>query len=315
MTVYQSIEGLKFEGSVVTIGSFDGVHCGHKVLIGRVIELARQYGSRSVVVTFWPHPRQVLDKEGNVPLLLNTLDEKVSLLKQTGIDDVVVFPFDKELSQMLASDFIRDIVVGKLGARCLIVGQDHHFGKNRSGNAQHLPAFAAQSAMQVEVVDLKTLDRKISSSAIREALAEGNLQLANDMLGYDYMISGQVIAGNHLGRTIGFPTANIQTPSCKLLPEEGVYRVKVYLGDIRSCSVGPSYSHLGMMYIGKRPVLKQQDTKQHIEVNIFDFDQQIYGLDVTLALTHRIRNDIKFENLEQLAGQLNHDKQNILNII
>ena len=291
---------------MVTIGSFDGVHCGHQMLLRRLADVSRQRHYRSVALTFWPHPRQILHPDSE-RLLLNTLDEKVALLEQTGIDDIVIFPFDRTLSQTSAFDFIRDVVIGKLDARYLVVGQDHHFGKDRGGNVQHLPELIVHHDLQVEVVDLKMLDRKISSSAIREALLCGDLPLANEMLGYEYLISGKVIAGNRLGRTIGFPTANIETPGFKVLPKEGVYRVQVQIEDARN------FKYLGMMYIGKRPVLKQKDDTINIEVNIFDFDRQIYGQEMTLALTHRIRDEVRFDSVEQLTEQLHRDKQDTYN--
>lgn len=304
LAVYCDIRNLNFESTVVTIGSFDGVHCGHQILLRHMVDLARQRHFRSVVFTFWPHPRQILRQDSEAHLLLNTLDEKIVLLEQTGVDDIVIFPFSRVLSQMSASDFIKDVVVGKLDARYLVVGQDHHFGKNRGGDVQHLPELIAHHHLQVEVVDLKMLGEKISSSAIREALLCGDLSLANEMLGYEYFISGKVIAGNRLGRTIGFPTANIEISDFKAIPKEGVYRVKVQI----------EAEYLGMLYIGKRPVLKQTDNTIHVEVHIFDFDRQIYGQEITLALTHRIRDEIKFKNVEQLTEQLRCDKQNIINI-
>ena len=278
------------------------------MLLRRVADIAAQHCLRSVALTFWPHPRQMFEPEDETCLLLDTLEEKITLLEQTGVDDIIVYPFDKVLSQMPASGFVRDIIIGKLDAKFMVVGQDHHFGKGRNGNVQHLPEFTAHSDVQVEVVDLKMLNRKISSSAIRNALLCGNLKLANEMLGYEYVISGKVISGNRLGRTIGFPTANIETPAYKLLPKEGVYRVKVQV----QSSKFNGFNYLGMMYIGKRPVLKQEEAKVHVEVHIFDFDQDIYGQEITVALTHRIRDDIRFENLEQLTGQLHRDKQNII---
>ena len=320
MAVYRDIRDLNVEKTVVTVGSFDGVHCGHRTLFRRVSDLSAQHRLRSVALTFWPHPQQVLYSEGETHLLLNTLEEKIALLEQTGVDDVAVFPFDKKLSQTPASDFVREIITGKLNARYLVVGQDHHFGKGRGGNVQHLTEFASHSNLQIEVVDLKMLDRKISSSAIRKALLCGDLELANTMLGYEYIISGKVIGGNRLGRTIGFPTANIETPGYKLLPKEGVYRVKVQIDNDQTAqpqtsNLKPETSNLklfGMMYIGKRPVLKQNDTKIHVEVHIFDFDRQIYGQEITVALTHRIRDDIRFGNVGQLAEQLHRDKQKII---
>lgn len=300
--------------SIVAIGSFDGVHSGHRMLLQRVAGLAQEHGCRPVAVTFWPHPRQVLDAAGNAPLLLNTFDEKITLLCQNGMDDIVVLPFDRHLSQMSAPDFVRNIVIDRLNAQCLVAGRDHHFGRNRSGDVFHLPTFLAGSGIQMEVVDLKGNGRKVSSSLIRQMLLEGNLQAANDLLGYEYTVSGRVVSGNHLGRTVGFPTANIETPAYKLIPREGVYRVKVSLDATNADSPHSCFSHLGMMYIGKRPVLKQPDATLHIEANIFGFQGQIYGKDITFALTHRIRNDINFDNMQQLAEQLNRDKENILKI-
>ena len=321
LAVYRNISDLNYERTVVTVGSFDGVHCGHRMLLRRVVDLAALHRIRSVVLTFWPHPQQILYPKGDSSLLLNTLDERITLLQQTGVDDVVVFSFDRELSQMPASGFIRDIIIGKMNARYIVMGQDHHFGKDRSGDLRHLPEFVAHSDLQIEVVDLKMLDQKISSSAIRKALLGGDLELANKMLGYEYIISGKVIAGNQLGRTIGFPTANIETPAYKLLPKEGVYRVKVKLTiDNQKSKIKNQKSKIdnqksknGMLYIGKRTVLKKLDTKPQVEVHIFDFNEQIYGQEISLALTHRIRDDIKFENVGQLAKQLHRDKQNIIN--
>ena len=307
MAVFRDIGDLNFKNTVVAIGNFDGVHCGHQLLLRRLVDLAAQQYTRSVVLTFWPHPRQILRPDDSAPLLLNTIDEKTILLNQTGVDDVVVFPFDRVLSQMSASDFIKDIIIGKLNASHMVVGQDHQFGKNRNGTVQQLSEYTSQNDLSLEVVDLKTLDRKISSSYIRQLLSTGDLSLANKMLGYEYRISGKVIAGNHLGSTIGFPTANLETYRYKLLPKEGVYRVKVKTDIDRS-------DRLGMLFIGKQSVLKQESETTQIEVNIFDFDRQIYGQNVELALTHRIRDNIRFENIGQLAAQLHRDKQNILNI-
>ena len=308
LKIYRDISHLDFERTVVTVGSFDGVHCGHRMLLQRVVDLAAQHRLRSVVVTFWPHPRQTLNLADDTLQLLNTLDERISLLEQTGIDDVVIFPFDKDLSQMSASAFIRDIIIAKLRTQYMVVGQDHHFGKGRGGNVQLLPEIVSQNDLQVEVVDLKMIDQKISSSDIRKTLLCGDLLLANKLLGYDYIISGKVIGGNRLGRTIGFPTANIETPRYKLLPKNGVYRVKVKTEDENQ------KSKIGMLYIGKRTMLKQEDTDVQVEVYIFDFDQQIYGQKITMSLTHRIRDDIRFGNVEQLATQLQQDQEMIMTI-
>ena len=298
---------MNFEPTAVTVGNFDGVHRGHRTLLQRVADIAAQHRLRPVIVTFWPHPRQKLDDASRAPLLLNTLDERLALLKQTGIDDVLLFPFDDSLSQMTASDFLRDLIVGKLNVQRIVVGQDHHFGRGRGGNVQSLSEMVKQNNINVDVVDLKALDRKISSSAIRSALLCGDLELANEMLGYQYVISGRVVAGNQIGRTIGFPTANIETPAGKLLPKTGVYRAKVKIGS-------EPFDRLGMMYIGKRTALKQPDDATHVEVHIIGFDQQIYDQTIALSLTHRIRSDMQFDDVEQLAEQLRCDRRRIMEI-
>ena len=295
---------MDIEKTIVTVGSFDGVHCGHRVLLRRVVEIAGRHRLRSVALTFCPHPRQVLDTAGASPLLLNTLGERIAMLEQTGVDNVVVLPFDRDLSQMSASDFVENIVLKKFNAQYLVVGQDHHFGKGRVGDVKHLNNLSFYNDLQVEVVNLEMLRGKISSSSIRKALLNGDLALANEMLGYEYIISGRVIGGNRLGRTIGFPTANIEMPEYKLLPKAGVYRVR-----IKTENAG--FDHIGMMYIGKRSIVKNDKATIHVEVNIFDFNRQIYGCEIATALTHRIRDDIKFDNIEQLSEQLNIDKQKI----
>jgi riboflavin kinase/FMN adenylyltransferase len=315
LAVYYDINQLDVKKAVITIGSFDGVHCGHRRLIRRTVELSRRLACRSAVVTFWPHPRQVIGKGSDSPPILNTLEEKIRLLAQAGTDDIIVFPFDNELSQTSALDFIQEVVVKKLNTCCLVVGKDHHFGKERSGNADNLASFVSNSGMRIEVVDLEMMEGKISSSAIRKALLAGDLQLANKMLGYEYLISGEVVHGNKLGRKIGFPTTNIEVPAYKLLPEEGVYRVKMSLDKPDADLLkAPDYPYLGMMYIGKRTILKQKDKTCHVEANIFDFDSRIYGKRITFALTHRIRGSIKFDSPGQLVEQLVRDKNNIIKI-
>ena len=299
---------MDFGRKVATVGSFDGVHRGHRMLLGRVVDFAKQYNLKSVALTFNPHPRQVIDSsKNNTVLLLNTLEERIALLKQTGVDDVKVLTFDKELSMTSASDFVRDILIEKLKAKYLLVGQDHHFGKERSGDVKHLIDFSSKNDLQVEVLKLKMTDRKISSSAIRKALLSGDLYSANEMLGYQYNISGNVIGGNQLGRTISFPTANIEIPKHKLLPKEGVYRVKVKIENEK-------IEHIGMLYIGKRTILHKVDNAIHVEVHIFNFARNIYGRKIKLALTHYIRKYIKFDNIERLSEQLNSDRQTILSL-
>jgi riboflavin kinase/FMN adenylyltransferase len=302
LAVYHDIEDIDTKRSVLTVGSFDGVHSGHRVLLQRVVELAHEDQCRSLVVSFWPHPRITLDSD---ILLLNTLEERIDLLTQTGIDDILLLRFDHALAQVTASDFMDRLIVGKLNAACWVVGKDHNFGKDRQGNANSLSTDVSRK-LRVEVIDLKKIKDKISSSSIRQALQVGDLAFANQMLGYPYRISGKVVAGNRLGRTIGFPTANIATEPYKLLPKDGVYRVSGAVGKI---------DFVGMMYIGKRNVLKEAAPLRHVEIHIFGFDADIYGKTLTVSLTHRIRDDRKFDNLEQLQQQLQCDKQLILSLI
>jgi riboflavin kinase/FMN adenylyltransferase len=290
---------------VVTVGSFDGVHCGHRMLLQRVMARANENHCRSLVVTFRQHPRMTLATATSAPWLLNTTDEKINLLTQAGIDDVLLLRFDRELAQMTAASFIGRIISEKLKARCWVMGKDHSFGKDRSGNAGNLASLAAALSLQTEVVELKRMEHKISSSFIRKSLWEGNLETANRMLGYHYMISGEVVKGNRLGHTIGFPTANIVPDPDKLLPGNGVYRVNVLTGDTAA---------QGMLYIGRRTMLNEDDAQRHVEVHIFDFDRNIYGQRLQVSLTHRIRGDLRFENIGQLQQQLHRDKQAILQI-
>ena len=290
--------------TVVTVGSFDGIHRGHMVLLQRVADVAAQHNLKSMALTFWPHPRRVFEPKDKAPLMLNTPEEKKMLLQQTDVDEAQILPFDKYLSQMTACEFVMKVIKKKYNAQYLIAGKDHNFGKDAGGGMKNLIGINNYHGLQIEIVDLEMLDCtvKFSSSAIREALLNGDLMLANKILGYEYIISGKVTSGNRIGRSIGFPTANIETPDYKLIPKEGVYSVNVKIGS-------ETFYREGMMYIGKRPVLKQNEQKPLVEVHIFDFDQQIYGQEITAALTCRIRNEIQFENIDQLAEQLLRDKE------
>ncbi len=265
--------------------------------------MARQQKMRSVVLTFWPHPRQVLDGE-SAPLLLNTLEEKLTLISQAGIDDIIVHPFDQTLAQMSADEFVSEILAKQLKASHCVLGEDHHFGNNRDGNSHH-PSIFTNNHIQVEIINLKKINQKISSSSIRKLVAEGDIEQANRLLCYEYIISGKVVDGNRLGRTIGFPTANIEIPAYKLLPKDGAYRVKLKIRN---------QSYLGMLYIGNRPVLKEQEKVRRAEVHIFDFEDEIYGEELKVALTHRLRDDVPFDNIGQLKEQLYKDKQAALSI-
>ncbi|MDR0713986.1 MAG: riboflavin biosynthesis protein RibF [Bacteroidales bacterium] len=318
VAIYTDINHPDFTGGVVTVGSFDGVHRGHQALLKQVTAIAERYHCRSMVVTFATHPRMLLDKNTPERWLLNTTDEKNMLLAQAGIDDILILPFDREMSQMTANEFVRKIIIGKLHAKYWVVGEDHSFGKNRDGNAENIATLTDITQIQLFKEDLIKCEcgmltnkdtafaEKISSSAIRKLLSDGQPEAANRMLGYEYPLSGKVIAGNRTGRTIGFPTANIEPPPNKILPRDGVYCVRTDLD-------GEQF--YGMTYVGKRTVVQPPDDTPQVETHIFDFKRNIYGKILRLSFMHRIRDDIRFKNLEQLQTQLQRDEQQIRNLV
>lgn len=284
--------------SVITIGTFDGVHMGHKKILDKVISEAKLRNEESIVLTFYPHPRFILNENANVRLL-NTIDEKADLLNKTGLTSLIIHPFDKEFADLSAEEFIKKILIDQLNVSKIIIGYDHRFGKNRSADINDLIQFGAKYNFDVEQISAQELnDIAISSTKIRTALINGEITLANNYLGYPYSFSGKVIKGNQLGRTIGFPTANIQINEFfKLIPKNGVYIVK--------CLVNKQ-SVNGIMNIGNRPTLN--GTSQSIEVHLLNFDQSIYDSEITVELLEFIRNEQKFENLEALKHQIEKDK-------
>ncbi|MDR1667278.1 MAG: riboflavin biosynthesis protein RibF [Bacteroidales bacterium] len=316
MAIYTDIShpDLAAGAGVVTIGSFDGVHCGHQALLRQVAALAGQRRYRSTVITFATHPRMLLDSSTPKRWLLNTPDEKNELLAKTGIDDIVVLPFDWEMSQMTANEFVQKIILGKLNAKYWVVGEDHSFGRNRDGNAENIVSMMDVQQIQIVKVNLMKCEylslnkdehpfaEKISSSAIRTLLQKGELDTANKMLGYEYSLSGKVMPGNQIGRSIGFPTANIEPHADKLLPKNGVYGVRIDLDGDR---------FYGMTYIGKRTVVRDSDDIPHVETHIFDFKRDIYGKILRLSFMYRIRNDSRFDNMEQLQARLQLDELQI----
>lgn len=283
---------------MITIGTFDGVHMGHKKILDKVISEAKLRNEESIVLTFYPHPRFILNENANVRLL-NTIDEKADLLNKTGLTSLIIHPFDKEFADLSAEEFIKKILIDQLNVSKIIIGYDHRFGKNRSADINDLIQFGAKYNFDVEQISAQELnDIAISSTKIRTALINGEITLANNYLGYPYSFSGKVIKGNQLGRTIGFPTANIQINEFfKLIPKNGVYIVK--------CLVNKQ-SVNGIMNIGNRPTLN--GTSQSIEVHLLNFDQSIYDSEITVELLEFIRNEQKFENLEALKHQIEKDK-------
>ncbi|MCB0538602.1 MAG: bifunctional riboflavin kinase/FAD synthetase [Bacteroidetes bacterium] len=303
MQVFKSLDNLpQFKNAVVTIGTFDGVHLGHQKLLERINELAKKNDGESILITFHPHPRFVVQPDSDLKLL-NTIDEKIDLLKKYKVNNVVVAPFSKEFSNMPAISYVKDFLVENFKPHTLVIGYDHHFGKNRSGNIDLLEEYKDIFGYNVEQISKETIqDIGISSTKIREALAQGKVQTANKLLGHEYSINGFVTKGEQLGRKIGFPTANVQLlVDYKLIPKNGVYIVNVKV---------KNSLYKGMLNIGVRPTI--EGLNKTIEVNIFDFDQDIYGEKIEVILLKYIREEQKFESLEALKQQLNKDKAEAL---
>jgi riboflavin kinase/FMN adenylyltransferase len=290
--------------TAVTTGTFDGVHLGHKIIIERLIAAARTIGGESVLLTFYPHPRMVLFPDDDQIKMLNTPIEKENLLQASGIDHLVVIPFTKKFSRLSSLEFVRNILSNTLKAKKLVIGYDHHFGRNREGSFAHLLEFGSLYGFQVEEIPAQDIDHvAISSSKIRQALASGDLNTANSYLGYEYNITGKVIKGKQLGRTIGYPTANIEiNDSYKLIPAIGVYAVKIkYALNIYN----------GMLSIGKNPTVTENGPLT-IEVNIFDFDLEIYNKQITVYFYKKLRDEEKYDSINQLKSQLAIDKENAI---
>jgi len=287
------------DNPVVTIGTFDGVHLGHRKILQRVCNLAETANGTSVIITFWPHPRLVLYPEETDLKLLSTFKEKAKLLQDFGINHLIKIPFTESFAKLTSQEFIVKILVKAVGTKKLVIGYDHRFGNDREGGFQHLVDNASNYGFEVEEIPRQEVDNiGISSSKIRKALFDGEIESANEFLGRPYNISGQVVTGDQIGRDMGFPTANIQVnDQFKLIPSVGIYAVKVNIS-------GEAFK--GMLYIGSRPTLNQ--SKQSIEVNIFDFDNNIYDEKIDIFFYSQLRKDAKFDNLDQLKAQLEKDK-------
>ncbi len=310
MTVHYDINTLPdFKNAVVTIGTFDGVHTGHQQILQLMLNEAKQINGETVIITFHPHPRQVIAARQTELFLLNTLEEKISLLEKYGIQHLVVTPFTEAFSLQSAEAYIEDFLVKTFHPHTIIIGHDHRFGKSRSGNFDLLQEKAAQYNYVVkEIPEFLLKDNTISSTIIRQALLKGNIDTANEYLGYPYFFSGKVVEGNKLGRTIGYPTANLNVAEeKKLIPGNGVYAVEVLVNGESSMVNGEPAKLKGMMNIGVRPTV--EGVNRMIEVNIFDFDKDIYGETLTIHIKKRLRNEQKFNGLEELKNQLGKDKE------
>lgn len=299
LKTHHSIHSFKpKDKTIVTIGTFDGVHLGHQKILEQIIASAKSNDCESLVLTFFPHPRMVL-QEGTEMKQLNTLNEKIALLEHLGVDHLVVHPFDKEFSRLTAEDFVKQVLVDTFKLKKIIIGYDHRFGRNRTADINDLIEFGDTYGFDVEQISAQEINAvSVSSTKIRTALSEGQIELANDYLGYDYSLTGTVTKGQQLGRTIGYPTANIHIDEdYKLIPKNGVYIAK---------SVLNGKTVFGMMNIGNRPTVN--GTTQTIEINFFDFDQDLYDQTITVSLLKRMRDEQKFESLDALKNQLALDK-------
>jgi riboflavin kinase/FMN adenylyltransferase len=307
LKIYQCIEDFKaVPHPIVTIGTFDGVHLGHQAIFSKMKEEARKMGGETVVITFFPHPRLVLYQDSTNLKFINTREKKIERLEKIGIDHLVIIPFTKEFARNSSEKFISDYVVKYIHPSKIIIGYDHHFGKNREGNIALLERLKAKFGYEVEEVPPYYVDgAAVSSTRIRNLLHEGNVKAANKMLGYEYAITGEVVRGKALGRKIGYPTANLELPDeYKLIAANGVYACRVL---VRNQTLK------GMGNIGVRPTIDHGDLT--IEVNIFDFDEEIYGEKITIEFVDRLRDEKKFKDIDALKKQLAKDKEMSIKIL
>lgn len=308
MKIYHQLSDFKkLDNAIVTIGTFDGVHFGHQKIIKRLCELAKNSEGESVLLTFFPHPRMIIDPENQELKMINTVDEKAQILASLGVDHLIITPFTRDFSNLSANDYIKNILVDAIGTKKIIIGYDHRFGKDRLGNISTLVEKADTYGYQVEEIPEQDInDVAVSSTKIRKALLDGDVALANNYLGYAFSIYGPVIKGDKIGRTIGFPTANIFVPETyKLIPSDGIYAVTVEMGEAKNPEV-----YRGMAYIGQRPTINGMT--RNIEVNIFDFNREIYGQNIKMNFLAFLREDVKFTGLEALTKQLQKDKEQTL---
>lgn len=301
MKIYNSVKDItsKEDTSVITIGTFDGVHLGHQHIINKLIASAKQCQSKSVILTFFPHPRMVLQKDTTLKLL-STLDEKIALLSSLGLDCLIVQPFSKEFSRLTALDFVRNILVQQLHVKKLVIGYDHQFGRNREGNFEQLQEFSTVYGFEVEEIPAKDIENiTVSSTKIRQALEAGDIEKATAFLGYPYMLSGNIIHGRGLGKQWNYPTVNIQIPETyKLIPKSGVYIISTTIADKQV---------YGIMNIGFRPTVDGKH--QTIEVHLLDFQADLYGELIQVQLLHRLRDEQKFNSVNELFDQIKRDEK------
>lgn len=300
MRIFRNLDALpSFKNSVITIGTFDGVHVGHQKILTRINQLAEACGGESIIITFHPHPRLVINPQDNTLRLLNTIDEKTALLEKFGMQNVVIVPFSRDFSEQSADDYIRKFLVSNFSPSWIVIGYDHKFGKNRTGDYHLLEKLKSELGYSLEEITKETLeDIDISSTKIRQALSEGQIKLANELLGYNYSLQGTVIRGFQRGRELGYPTANLQIiDEHKLIPSVGIYAVRV---------IADGIAHQGMMSIGYNPTFNGH-TKT-IEVNILDFDRDLYGTTLTVEFVEYLRGELKFDSVQELIEAINKDE-------
>ena len=307
MRVYNHIdEFTAVKNALVTIGTFDGVHIGHRKIISGIKEIADSIDGETVILTFFPHPRMILQPEDESLKLITTINEKAQLMEDLGVDHLIITPFSRDFSNQTAESYIRDVLVNKIGTKKIVIGYDHRFGKDRQGGLEDLQRLGPVYGFEVvEIPEQDINEVAISSTRIRNALLNGEVDLANSFLGYTFFITGTVIRGDQIGRQLGYPTANIVVEEkYKLIPCDGIFAVTVVVA-------GNKYK--GMAYIGSRPTVN--GLTRNIEVNIFDFDQEIYNQAIRMEFHHYVRGDVKFASLDELKVQLAKDKEDVLALL
>jgi riboflavin kinase/FMN adenylyltransferase len=307
MKIYEGLEGFTpVTNAVVTSGTFDGVHLGHQKILTRIREIARSNQGETVLITFWPHPRLVLYPNEHKLRLLSTFEEKAKLLRKFGIDHLITIPFTQEFSQMTSQEFIQKVLIDAIQTKKLVIGYDHRFGKNREGSFEYLKANSSVFGFELEEISRQDVEEiAVSSTKIRTALESGDVKVAESCLGRPYELNGLVIKGQQIGRSIGFPTANIHIPNdYKLIPRDGVYAVEVAVD-------GNLYK--AMLNIGNRPTV--DGSKKTVEANLFDFQGDLYDKQITVYFHNFLREERKFESLEALKSQLVQDQKSAKSLL
>lgn len=323
MKIYRSLDDFSpVENAVVTIGTFDGVHIGHQKILAHLKEAAQKINGETILLTFFPHPRLIINPDDDSLRLINDIEEKVSQLSKVGIDHLIIIPFSRDFSNQTPEEYISNVLVGKLGTKKIVIGYDHHFGKDRKGTMGDLEQFASIFDYSVDEIPEQDInDIAVSSTRVREALIKGDIRTANLYLGYPFELTGTVIRGDQIGRTIGFPTANLQVHEPhKLIPAYGIYAVEVHIyNHIQNITTGeyreenPISIAKGMGYIGTRPTVDGMN--RAIEISLFDFDQDIYGKTLRVKFLHFIRHDQRFDSLEEMKDQIKADEVEIRKLI